>query len=57
MKARLLKSDGTLVKKPVTGRPVISQEVFMEEAMNAERPRAIEEKRSIFKKVRNLFKK
>ena len=54
---RLLKSDGTLVKKPVTGRPVISQEVFMEEAMNAERPRAIEEKRSIFKKVRNLFKK
>ena len=57
VKARLLKSDGTLVKKPVTGRPVISQEVFMEEAMNAERPRAIEEKRSIFKKVRNLFKK
>ena len=45
------------MKKPVTGRPVISQEVFMEEAMNAERPRAIEEKRSIFKKVRNLFKK
>lgn len=57
VKARLLKSDGTLVKKPVTARPVISQEVFMEEAMNAERPRAIEEKRSIFKKVRNLFKK
>ena len=56
VKARLLKNDGTFVKKPASVTPVISQEVFMKEALKAERPVIPQKKPSLFKRIRKALR-
>lgn len=57
VKARLLKNDGTYVKKPLSSAPVVSQEIFMKEALRAERPVTKPKKQSAWGKFRKLFAK
>ena len=57
VKARTLISDGTFVKKAASSQKVIAQEIFMEEAICAERP-VVRKKKSILPAwLRKAFEK
>lgn len=55
LKARLLKNDGTYVKKPISGQKVDVQSLLMREAVTAEHPAAVEEQESFLSKIKRLF--
>lgn len=52
VKARAMANDGTYRKKKGADRSVCAQEIFMKEAMHAKRPARMEEKKSIFERLR-----
>ncbi len=57
VKAREMLSDGTYRKKQGGERQICAQEYFMKEALNAKRPVKKEEKKSIFARWKNFFRK
>lgn len=57
VKAREMLSDGTYRKKQGGERQICAQEYFMKEALNAKRPVKKEEKKSIFVRWQNFFRK
>lgn len=57
VKAREMLSDGTYRKKQGGERQICAQEYFMKEALNAKRPVKKEEKKSIFVRWKNFFRK
>lgn len=57
VKAREMLSDGTYRKKQGGERQICAQEYFMKEALNAKRPVKKEEKKSIFARWQNFFRK
>lgn len=57
VKARLLKNDGTFVKKVQTSDRTSAQEVFMQEVMKAERAKAAEPKATLWSTIQKLFMK
>ena len=57
VKAREMLSDGTYRKKQGGERQICAQEYFVKEALNAKRPVKKEEKKSIFARWKNFFRK
>ena len=54
VKARVMTSDGTYQKKKGGDRRICAQEIFMKEAIHAKRPERIEEKKTIFSRLREV---
>lgn len=57
VKAREMLSDGTYRKKQGGERQICAQEYFMKEALNAKRPVKTEEKKGVFARWKNFFRK
>lgn len=56
VKARILKENGTYVKKAVEGDFINAQEIFMKEALSAKRPETRPEKKTFWEIIKSIFK-
>lgn len=56
VKARVMQSDGTYKKKPAGEKKICSHEIFMKEALNAKRPVRVEEKKTVFSRLKKFFR-
>lgn len=57
VKARVMQSDGTYVKKPSAKTGICAQETFMKEAIQAKRVKEEEPKKSFFEQVKGFFRR